>query len=301
MFPIELILNGKSASNENVRAAIIKLRSEGLKIQVHVTWEGGDAARFASQHSSSTACVVVAGGGDGTVNEVVNGLFQAGHCACAFGVLPLGTANDFASSMKIPLDNPYQALLLAATGVHQAIDVGRMNQRYFINVASGGFGAEVTSQTPLALKKTLGGTAYALIALLKALKSSAYFGRLITPEKTYSGSVVMFAVGNGRQAGGGAHMTPDAVINDGLLDVMLVPDHDDAKFTHLLKDLIKLKTHSIEGFHYLRTATLVIESEKELQVNLDGEPMMGKEFTFDLLPSALKMALPPDCPLLASF
>jgi lipid kinase YegS len=298
MQPIQLILNGKSSANEDVRTAIYKLRSEGVPIQVHVTWEGGDAARFAGQYADRSDCLVVAGGGDGTVNEVVNGLFASGRCACAFGILPLGTANDFATSLNIPISDPYQALLLAASSAPQAIDVAKMNERYFVNVASGGFGAEVTSQTPTMLKNAIGGSAYALVALVKAMKSSAYPGKLITPDKTYEGSVVMFAAGNGRQAGGGAHMTPDALINDGLLDVMLVPDHDEARFSHLIMDLARLKLNSNEGFHYLRVPTLKIESDKELQVNLDGEPIRGKSFLFEVLPGALQMVLPTDCPLL---
>lgn len=298
MAQIELILNGKSSAREDVRAAVYKLRSEGVQISVHVTWEGGDAARFAKQHSNSTGCVVVAGGGDGTVNEILNGLFESGRCDCAFGILPLGTANDFATSINVPIGDPYRALLLAASGRIQRVDVARMNDLYFLNVASGGFGAEVTSQTPSALKKVIGGSAYALEALVKAMKSNAYRGRLITPERTYEGSVVMFAVGNGRQAGGGAHMTPHALINDGMLDVLLIPDHEEARFSHLLLDLAKLKLNSNEGFHYLRTAKLKIESERELQINLDGEPMVGKEFTFEVLPNALQMVLPDVCPLL---
>jgi len=300
MTSIELVLNGKSAANEDVREAVYRLRTDGKSVNVHVTWEGGDAARFASHFSSNPEVLVVAGGGDGTVNEVLNGLFESGQCACAMAVLPLGTANDFASSAAIPVSDAYQALRLAAEVQPQAVDVGVMNGRYFLNVASGGFGAEVTSRTPTALKNAIGGSAYALQALIMAMHSSAYTGRLITPEKTYEGSVVMFAVGNGRQAGGGAHMTPQALIDDGQLDVMLVPDHNDARFVDLLQNLVRLKLNETQGFYHLRTPQLSIESERELQINLDGEPVRGHAFSFHLLAKALRLVLPADCPLLST-
>lgn len=300
MTSIELILNGKSVANSDVRKAVNRLRSEGKPVNVHVTWEGGDAARFASRFSGNPEVVVVAGGGDGTVNEVLNGLFVSGHCACAMAILPLGTANDFASSASISVTNAYEALRLVTEMHAQSVDVGVMNGRYFLNVASGGFGAEVTSRTPTALKNAIGGSAYALEAIILAMHSSAYPGRLITPAKTYEGSVVMFAVGNGRQAGGGAHMAPQALIDDGQFDVMLVPDHKDANFINLLQSLAKLKLNETQDFYQFRTPKLTIESERELQINLDGEPVRGHAFSFQLMPKALRLVLPAHCPLLST-
>lgn len=298
MKSLELVLNGKSAANENVRNAVYQLRSEGTPVSVHVTWEAGDAARIASNFSGNSDAVVVAGGGDGTVNEVLNGLFSLGKCLCAMAILPLGTANDLASSAGIPLGDPYLALQLAAQTSPQAVDVGVMNDRYFLNVASGGFGAEVTSQTPTALKNVLGGSAYALEAMLMAMHSSAYSGRLITPDKTYEGSIIMFAVGNGRQAGGGAKMTPHALLDDGLLDVMLVQAHENLNFFRTLESLAKLKLNATEGFHHLKTLQLTIEADREMQVNLDGEPIRGQSFAFSVRPKALRLVLPANCPLL---
>ena len=297
MATLELILNGKSAANEEVRHAVYRLRSEGTGVNVHVTWEGGDAARYAASFANRPDCRVVAGGCDGTINEVLQGLLGNGPCACCLGVLPLGTANDFATSAGIPSKSCYESLRIAATVSPRAVDVGSLNGHYFLNVASGGFGAEVTSQTSVVLKNAIGGAAYALEACIMALRSSAYRIRLTTPDNSFEGDVVMFAVGNGRQAGGGAHMTPHALVNDGLLDVMLVPDHADEKFFNLMHDLAKLKFNESEGFHYLKASQLRIESERDLQINLDGEPIKGKAFSFAVLPSALNVLLPPDCPL----
>lgn len=298
MNKIELILNGKSSDNRMVRDAVQRLRAEGFVIGVHLTWEGGDASRFALEFSKSPDRTVVAGGGDGTVNEVVAGLFSSGVCACKFGILPLGTANDLATSVGIPVGSPYEALKLACTSEPIAVDVATMNERIFLNMASGGFGAEVTSKTPTLLKNALGGAAYGVEALLMAMGSSAYRGRLIMPDRLYEGQVLMFAVGNGRQAGGGVQMTPDALINDGALDIMLMPAPLDQGFIQVLRDLAKLRTKSLDGFYYIRASNFKIEAEHEIQINLDGEPVRGRDFSFGVMPQALKMMLPQACSLI---
>ena len=94
-------------------------------------------------------------------------------------------------------------------------------------------------------------------------------------------------------------MTPHALIDDGLLDVMLVQAHEDLNFFHTLESLARLKLNATEGFHHLKTLQLTIESDREMQVNLDGEPVRGQSFSFSLRPKALRLVLPADCPLLA--
>ena len=293
---LTLILNGKSAGRQDVRDAVSRFRQEGGELDVRVTWEAGDAARFARQSAHDS--VVVAGGGDGTVNEVVQGVIGSDGGA-RIAIMPLGTANDFASSVGIPVD-PFEALLLAASGTAHRVNVGVVNDRKFVNLASGGFGAEVTAETPVQLKNLIGGGAYALMAALLAMKAHPYRGRLETPDHTYEGSMVMMAVGNGRQAGGGAQMTPRALIDDGFLDVMVVPDHEHSRFAHLLSDLMQLRHGESEHFHYLRLKQFVLESEDPLQFNLDGEPIHGRRFEFDLLPGALRVVLPDNCSMLGN-
>ena len=128
---LTLILNGKSASRDDIRAAVTRLRAEGPSIDVFVTWEAGHAARFARELGGIGNSVIVAGGGDGTVNEVLGGLMAA-PAPATMAILPLGTANDFATSAGIPIGDPYAALRLAATGASVPVDVGVMNGRYFL-------------------------------------------------------------------------------------------------------------------------------------------------------------------------
>lgn len=291
MTPLFLILNGKSAGRDDVRSAIQAARDEGIHIDVRVTWETHDAARYAEEGARLADRVIVAGGGDGTVNEVLCGLLDS-HRDSTLGLLPLGTANDFATSAGIPVGDLLASLRLAATSTARKVDVGMMNGRPFMNVASGGFGAQVTVDTPPALKKAIGGSAYALTALLMAMRAQPYHGRLVADDLSHEGSMIMMAVGNARQAGGGALVTPHAVIDDSLLDLMLIPDYGHDRFAHLLADLAATKHGESEHARYSRARKLLIESEEELQINADGEPMRGKRFAFEVLSGALRLVLP---------
>jgi len=129
-----LILNGKSAANPQVRDAVQKLREQGRPLEVRVTWEDGDALRFTREACADGIERVVAGGGDGTVNEVVNGLMTCDeNSRTALGILPLGTANDFATGCEIP-GTPYEALELATGEAPVPVDVARVNDKFFISV-----------------------------------------------------------------------------------------------------------------------------------------------------------------------
>lgn len=155
--PALLIINGKSSGNEEVRAAVNLLRHEGQTLHVRVTWELGDAARYVKEASQLRVETVIAGGGDGTINEVAAALAQLpAEFRPILGILPLGTANDFATACSIPLQ-PDLALQLAIKGRAVPIDLAKVNdERYFINMATGGFGTRITTETPEKLKAALG-------------------------------------------------------------------------------------------------------------------------------------------------
>ena len=298
-----LILHGKAAAREEVRAAVAAIRTEGLRVDVRVTWEGGDAERFARQAASEGFGIVMAGGGDGTVNQVVTGLVAAAgetknlpHLA----VLPLGTANDLAHACRIPLD-PLAALRLAHSGPSVRVDVGSVNGRSLLNVATGGFGTQVTVATPPELKKLLGGAAYLLTGLTHFTSIRPEHGRMRGPGFAWEGDFLVLAVGNGRQAGGGHQLCPEALLDDGLFDVRVLPRLPKDELAQGLRDLLR---EGIGAVHHAvvgaRVARLEIETKEALQINLDGEPITGTRFQFELLPQRLSMKLPSDCPLLAS-
>jgi YegS/Rv2252/BmrU family lipid kinase len=148
------------AKLEEVRSAVSALRHDGHRIAVRLTFEAGDARRYARAAARSGCDVVAAAGGDGTVNEVVNGLV-ASRSGTALAIVPLGTANDFAKGLGIPEDVG-SALRVAAEGTARPVDIARVNRRCFINVSTGGFGAATSQSAGRGLKKHLGGLSYIL-------------------------------------------------------------------------------------------------------------------------------------------
>src|SRR5438552_13131355 len=126
---VQLILNGKAAGNDALQTAIARQRAIGHTIEVRVTSEKGDARRFVSE--TGEVDLLISAGGDGTLNEVVHGLMDLSEVARpVLGVVPLGTANDFATGCGIPHD-PGKALALCIQGAEVATDVGQANEHWF--------------------------------------------------------------------------------------------------------------------------------------------------------------------------
>ncbi|HED2261897.1 TPA: lipid kinase YegS [Citrobacter freundii] len=295
-FPASLlILNGKSADNLPLRDAIAKLRDEGVEIHVRVTWEKGDAQRYVDEARQLGVETVIAGGGDGTINEVSTALIQSqGDNIPALGILPLGTANDFATSVGIP-DDLDKALKLAIAANATAIDMVQVNDKTcFINMATGGFGTRITTETPEKLKAALGGVSYFIHGLMRmdTLKPDVCD---IRGEDFHSqGKALVIGIGNGRQAGGGQQLCPTALINDGLLQLRIFTGEE------LLPGLLSALTQSEDNPNIIEGASswFDIRAPHEITFNLDGEPLSGQEFHIEILPEALRCRLPPGCPLL---
>lgn len=294
---LRLIVNGKAAGDPALRGAVAEVRDAGHRLDVRVTWEGGDAARYAAE-AVGDVDVVVAAGGDGTINEVADGMVSATSALeTALAVVPYGTANDFATGMGILKGDPLAALQIAATGSVTPIDVGRVNGRIFVNVTSGGFGAEVTANTPPQLKKALGGMAYSLMGVVTAAKMNPIECRFTGPDgEVQEGALLLMAVGNGRQCGGGYQVTPHATLNDGLLDVVVVHDADLSQFGTVLGELLDATNRDNQFVAYEQVKSFSLESSRDLQLNLDGEPYRDTKFEFDLLSEALPCVLGPEAP-----
>lgn len=293
-----LILNGKSAANPIIREAVQKLRRQDKFLEVRVTWEDGDAIRFTREACADGIDRVVAGGGDGTVNEVVNGLMACEKDSRAvLGILPLGTANDFATGCNIP-QTPYEALELATSEGPVPVDVARVNDKFFINVASGGFGAEVTTSTPPELKRLLGGGAYSLMGVIMALNFKAYSGRLQLPGKEQELTALVGAVGNGRLAGGGKVVAPQAYIDDGLLDVLVIRRFQIADLGQVAQEISNL-TADGRFVSYHQTPWVEFSNSEPVPVNLDGEPNTFETGKVEVVSGAVGLIVRPDCPLLS--
>lgn len=297
---IRIILHGKEAQNIAVRDAVRLLRSEQCKIDVRVTWEEGDARRLAREARQLGVDTVVAAGGDGTLNEVVNGLMAADDPLRmpSLGVIPLGTANDFAHACRIPLA-PLEALLLIVELPAVAVDLARADERYFINMATGGFGTQITTSTPEELKKALGGVAYFLTGMTQFTSISAVEGEVKAPDFHWQGEFMVLGVGNGRQAGGGHELCPDACLDDGLLDLSILPQDDQRSLAETMQYLMLDGGAALQhAMVTKRVPWLEIHARQLLNINLDGEPISGQKVRFEVCPSALSLHLPRHSPVL---
>ena len=293
---VHLVLNGKVAANDALRAAVARHRKAGHRIEVGVTWEKGDARRFVSE--AGNVDLLIAAGGDGTVNEVLHGLMDLSEAVRpTLGIVPLGTANDFANGCGIPRD-PNKALSLCMKGEAVPIDVGKANDRWFINAASSGFGAEITATTSPELKRLLGPAAYTVMGAILAINLQHYQGRLMLPGREITNSGPVAIVGNARQTGGGIQVAPRACIDDGLLDVLIVRQISPTALLAAARELQQLPPDG-EYISYLQTPWLEVHPEEAIPVNLDGEPLRFSTVRYEAVPKAIQLILPPDCQLLS--
>jgi len=285
-----VILHGKQAMNDEVRKAVLAQRERGWTLDVRVTWEAGDAQRLVAEALAAGYTHVVAGGGDGTLRDVADAMAQAGTQA-SLALLPLGTANDFAKAAGVSLQ-PAEALALLDLPA-RPIDLGRVGDQLFLNMATGGFGSQVTANTSEDLKKVLGAAAYLFTGLSRFSELQAASVELTGPDFHWQGDLLALGIGNGRQAGGGQVLCAEAVVDDGLLDVAILPAPQEV--VGALSDLL-----AGEGlFVRARLPWVEIKSSQGLDINLDGEPLQSDSLRFEAVPAALRLHLAPNSPLLS--
>ncbi len=288
-----LILHRKSANEPYVKEAVKTVRREGVNLRVLIPWNKSEKPKLVREALARGAERIIAGGGDGTINAVARALVGDGRekPKATLGVLPLGTANDFARGCGLPSDDHTECLRIACTRDARAIDVGKANDRLFINVASAGFGAEITATTPIELKKKLGGTAYSLVGLAKVFNLTPYTGRLLIPdEDPLDGEMLFMAVGNNRYAGGGFDVAPHAELDDGLLDLAVIRHPRSFNLTQLNRELEDPMNPGNEFLYYRQLPEFTIEADEKLHCNLDGEPVLKKRLAFSILPQHLGVA-----------
>lgn len=309
-----LILNGKSACDAALREAVASMRGRGVALDVRVTWERGDAERFVAEAIAAGVDTVIAAGGDGTLNAVASAL--ASHEAAAdtlpsLALVPMGTANDFACAAWIPQD-PGEAFALIHASVAQPIDLLRIDsgagnavdRHWCVNLASAGFGTQVTAETDEGLKKILGGLAYLITGIarlgrIEPIQARIDGARADGQPFVWQGGFIALGAGNGRQAGGGQALCPEAVIDDGLLDLTIVPELEGeiaATFATLLADGQQgaLERVAIRE----RLSWVRIDAPQPFALSLDGEPLDVGEVRIACVAGRLRMHLPPGCPLL---
>lgn len=286
-----LIVNpssGRELAVENTDRIVATLRTRYEDVEVVTTAGDGDAERAASAAVSSGRGTIFIAGGDGTVNEVVNGVAGAGALdRVRFGIIPQGTGNDFAAGLGIPADVD-EALATLGLERELQVDLGSVNGRVFINISGGGYIAEVSAAVTAQLKTIAGRLAY-LIGGAQALLEYDPVSATITAEpgdlrlglKLYA-----FAVCNSRLIGGGRLIAPSAIIDDGLLDVCLIEGMSAVEFLNLLRKVADGDHVDDPRVRYLQVSSIVIELEPEACINTDGEVLSAKRCEYTVRPGA---------------
>ncbi len=283
-----LVLHGKQAMNEEVRDAVKQMRERGWTFDVRLTWEAGDAQRLVKEALEAGYAHVVAGGGDGTLRDVAQAMEGA---QASLALLPLGTANDFAHAANVPLE-PGAALLLLERPA-TPVDLGRAGDKAFLNMATGGFGSQVTANTSEDLKKALGAAAYMITGISRFSELQAASVEIHGPDFQWQGPLLALGIGNGRQAGGGHELCPDAVIDDGLLDISILPAPQEV--VGALRELLVGEGLYIRA----RLPWVEVRSIQGIDINLDGEPLQAQRLRFEARAKALRLHLPAGSPLLS--
>jgi diacylglycerol kinase (ATP) len=242
---------------------------------------------------------VIACGGDGTVNSVVSGLMQCDARRPVLGVLPVGTGNDFARTLGIPLDGAAAVAALAAAP-QRACDVACVRAhggetRYFINVAAGGFSGQVNEATTDEIKSVWGPLAY-LRSALSVIPDLTHFNATLTfddqPPATID--VINVIVANARTAAGGTAVAPHASLEDGLFDVVLVRGGTVLDLAGVAARLFAGDYTESEIVELRRCRRLAIASDPPMAFNVDGDLLPLGDLSFEIIPSALRVLVGPD-------
>ena len=230
----------------------------------------GDACRLAEGLARGGAPLIVAAGGDGTVNEVVGGIVRAGAIGrTVLGVLPTGTMNVFAAELGVSsgrLDECWQAI---TEGIPREVDLWRLNDTFFVQLAGVGMDAAIIRETTWEAKKRWGPLSY-ILSGLKVLRLPAPMLTVSAPgHETVRGTAVL--LGNGRNYGGPFPLFPKAVAGDGLLDVVVMPRLGMRDFYAVLRAMLSGQYAPQRGVRYFQTASLRVAAEQPVAYETDGE------------------------------
>lgn len=239
------------------------IRALSPRVEIHATSGAGDARRFARELALAGAPVVVAAGGDGTVNEVVNGIAEAGpDTGTALGILPSGTMNVFANDLGLPCDRLDECWHLIESGRRRSIDLWRANEEYFAQLAGAGLDATVIAGTTWERKKQYGPFSY-VMSMVEVMRRGTPVLTVKAPgREPMEGRVVL--VGNGVHYGGPFRLFPNASFTDGLLDVVVMKSHS-------LLNVTRLSMAAAAGAYSPRLRDITYFQTAELEVSCTAE------------------------------
>jgi diacylglycerol kinase (ATP) len=279
--------SGREAMKKKLPDILQRLERGGLETSTHATIGEGDATLAAAYAVEQGFDVIIAAGGDGTLNEVVNGLAEKENRPL-LGILPIGTTNDFARALSIP--RQWEAACdIIIKQFARPIDVGKVNQRYFINIAGGGSMTELTYEVPSKMKTMIGQLAYYMKGLEKLPRLRPIELYIKSTEMELHENVMLFLITNSNSVGGFEKLAPDASLDDGLFDVFILKRCNLGEFIRVVSAALRGEHLNDPNVIYFKTNNIQVTSPDYVQINLDGEFGGTLPCRFSLLPSHINI------------
>lgn len=283
---------GTAQAPEAAASAIARLRTAGHRVVLCETTGPEDAERDARAAVQAGADLVVSAGGDGTLNQVVNGVAsENGLSQCAIGLLPLGTGNDFARGLGLT-DGVEQATDVLVAGHQRQVDLVRLDDRVFLNASAGGFTAETSANVTSDLKRVAGKLAYLIGGARALLEYSPVPVRIEGGGHVVETDLQLFAVCNGAYIGGGHQLAPTARLDDGLVEVCVVRATSSPEFLALLPRLSSGDHIEDDDVVYFRTKEVTLTFARPIKVNTDGEVLEASRCHYRVAPGAVRVLAP---------
>lgn len=303
---LHVVVNPRSGNGRTRRAwpAIDRrLRRLGYQVDFRITESAGDGERLGREAIEAGVDEVVVVGGDGTLNEVVNGLFAATHGEppdVILSTLPAGTGRDFSRSIGIRSLN--HALETLGDGVVTRIDAGRVDytgpegerSRYFVNAGDVGIGADTAALLNRSSKLLGGKLSYLLGAVRTIFRSRARAARIVVDgEVVHDGPLAMTCFANGRYHGGGMHMAPAASLQDGQLDLLVLKDSPRYLLLGSILPRVYVGKHiDHPAITHCLGRVIEVSTEEPIRFEVDGEQPGTTDIRVTVLPAALRVRLP---------
>ena len=261
--------SGKELFKRTLPDVLIKLEKAGFETSAYATEKIGDATTEAKRCLTQDYDVLIAAGGDGTLNEVINGIAEHPNRP-KIGIIPMGTVNDFGRALHLPNDI-MSAIDVIIEGHSTRVDIGKMNSRYFINLAAGGQLTQVSYETPSRLKSIVGPFAYYIKGFEMLPQMKAVDLRIEYDDEVFQGEALLFLLGLTNSMAGFEKLVPDAKLDDGYFTLIIVEKANLAELGHIMTLASRGEHIKHPKVHYKKAKSINISSFIDLQLNVDGE------------------------------
>ncbi|ASE36461.1 diacylglycerol kinase [Staphylococcus pettenkoferi] len=261
--------SGKEMFKRALPDVLIKLEKAGYETSAYATERAGDATKEAERALEQEYDLLIVAGGDGTLNEVVNGIAEQPNRP-KLGIIPMGTVNDFGRALHLP-SNIMKAVDVIVNGHTTQVDIGKMNSRYFINLAAGGKLTEVSYETPSKLKSIVGPFAYYIKGFEMLPQMKAVDIRIEYDDEIFQGEALLFLLGLTNSMAGFEKLVPDAKLDDGYFTLIIVEKANLAELGHIMTLASRGEHTKHPKVIYKKAKSVSISSFANMQLNVDGE------------------------------